>query len=343
MTKLPKKQVSLKELAALLGLSPSTVSRAVSGGPDAHRISAETRERVLAAAAEYRYTANTLAKSLRQKRSYTVGVMVAEISEGYATAVLGGIEDELLKDGYFYFIVSHRHRKELLKQYPQMMIARSVEGIIAVDTALLEGLPVPVVGVSGRAHPEGTVHIELDHREAARLGLQHLKDLGHKRIAVLKGQKFSSDTAPRWNAIAQVARELELKMDPRLVEQLETDEPGTGPGREATERLLAKKIPFSAVFAFNDTSALGAIEALHKAGMQIPADVSVMGFDDVLAASTSNPPLTTIQQPLRAMGRMAAGKLLEMIGNEGKAVGDEAITVSPTLVVRGSTGQAGKS
>ena len=110
MAKKPLKPITLKELAAILELSQSTVSRIVNGAGAAHRIAEETQKRVLHAATIHGYSANTVARSLRQKRTYTIGVMVPEISDGYSTAVLSGIEDELLKDGFFYFVVSHRHR-----------------------------------------------------------------------------------------------------------------------------------------------------------------------------------------------------------------------------------------
>jgi LacI family transcriptional regulator len=161
VSKSPLKPVTLKELAAILELSQSTVSRIVNGAATAHRIATETQERVLHAAALYGYSANTVAKSLRQKRTFTIGVIVPEISEGYSTGVLSGIEDELLKDDYFYFVVSHRHRDELREGYPRMMLSRAVEGIIAIDTTL-EDLPVPVVAVSGHKKRHGVVNIELD-------------------------------------------------------------------------------------------------------------------------------------------------------------------------------------
>ena len=208
MTKASNKPITLKELAATLQLSQSTVSRIVNGAAAAHRIAKETEERVLHAAALYSYSANTVAKSLRQKRTFTIGVIVPEISEGYSTAVLSGIEDELLKDGYFYFVVSHRHRADLLEGYPRMMMARSVEGIIAVDTPLEEDIHVPVVSVSGHIRRPGVINIELDHKMAARLALAHLQSLGHKRIAIIKGQDFSSDTSQRWEAILSEAESL---------------------------------------------------------------------------------------------------------------------------------------
>ena len=198
MVKKTLKPITLKEFAAILELSQSTVSRIINGAGGAHRIAEETQQRVLHAAALYGYTANSVARSLRQKRSYTIGVIVPEISDGYSTAVLSGIEDELLKDGFFYFVVSHRHRAELLEGYPRMMLARSVEGIIAIDSPIEEELPVPLVSVSGHKRREGVINIELHHEQAAHMALSHLKTLGHRHIAFIKGQAFSSDTNPRW-------------------------------------------------------------------------------------------------------------------------------------------------
>ena len=244
MAKQPFKPLSLKELSAVLELSQSTVSRIVNGEADKYRISRDTQQRVLKAAAMHGYAANIVAKSLRLRRTHTIGVIVPEISEGYSTAVLSGIEDELLKDGFFYFVVSHRHRPDLLQVYPRMMLARAVEGIIAVDTLIQEDLPVPVVSISGHKHREGVINIELDHGQAAHLALSHLKMLGHKKIAFIKGQALSSDTSRRWRAIADKAKALNIDIDPQLVVQLQSLEPGPGPGIEVTRQLLQTRRPF---------------------------------------------------------------------------------------------------
>jgi LacI family transcriptional regulator len=340
MTQKPLKPITLKELSNLLELSQSTVSRIVNGEADKFRIARQTQQRVQQAAALHGYTANTVARSLRKKRSYTVGVIVPEISEGYSTAVLGGIENELLKDGFFYFVVSHRHRPDLLKGYPRMLLSRSVEGIIAVDTAIEEDLPVPLVSVSGHQHREGLINIELDHGQAAQLALSHLQELGHRDIAFIKGQAFSSDTNRRWHAIVEEAKALDITIHPELVVQLQGSEPGPGPGTEVTWKLLQAGRHFSALFAFNDVTAMGAILALREAGLRVPKDVSVVGFDDVLAASTYNPPLTTIRQPLRDMGQAAASTLLGLIADQIPDPRPAVITVYPKLVVRKSTAQA---
>src|SRR5215471_12702041 len=139
--------VSLKALAEHLGLSSATVSLVINRSPAAKSIPPATQERVRQAARELNYRPNLMARSLRQKRSFTIGVIVPEVSEGYAALVLSGIEDYLLQEGYFYFVVSHRHRGDLIDEYPPLLQQRAVEGIIAVDTTLTESSALPVVAI----------------------------------------------------------------------------------------------------------------------------------------------------------------------------------------------------
>jgi DNA-binding LacI/PurR family transcriptional regulator len=333
----PHGSVSLKELSAHLGLSQATVSRVINRSATTHRISASTQQRVLEAAASLNYKPNVFARGLRNKRSFTVGVIVPEIREGYSTSVLGGIEDTLLQNGFFYFVVSHRHRENLLLGYPRLLLDRAVEGIIAIDSAIHDDLPIPVVAVSGHARHTFAVNIELDHVLAAKYALEHLHKLGHRRIAFIKGQTFSSDTIVRWNAICKIAQQMGLCIDPRLVVQLEGSAPGIEPGRTAAAELLRRKKPFSAIFAFNDLSAIGAITLLHEAGIQVPTETSVVGFDDILSASTNNPALTTVRQPLHEMGQVAATTLLRLIQPENSVPPKRSIRVLPTFIVREST------
>jgi DNA-binding LacI/PurR family transcriptional regulator len=335
---------SLKELAAHLGLSQTTVSRVINNSGNAHRISAATQKRVLAAAAEMNYKASPLARGLRSRRSQTVGVMVPEISGGYSASVLSGIEDVLMLSGFFYFVVSHHHRSELLRGYPTLLLSRAVEGIIAVDSALDVALPVPVVAVSGHRRSDSILNIELDHALAARYALEHLHSLGHRKVAFIKGQSFSSDTKARWSAIVKVAAEIGMTVNPKLVVALEGDSPTLEPGRVATHKLLSVGDPFTAIFAFNDLSAMGAIVALREAGLDVPAQVSVVGFDDIVGASTNHPPLTTVRQPMQEMGRAAATALLQRIdaqrANEPLPESTHSILVLPTFVERKSTAPA---
>jgi DNA-binding LacI/PurR family transcriptional regulator len=331
------RSVSLKELAAHLGLSLTTVSRVMNNSAAAHRIAPETQKRVLEAATAMNYKPNIVARGLRKKQSFTVGVMVPEISEGYSACVLGGIEDALLEEKFFYFVVSHRHCPELLQSYPHLLLSRAVEGIIAVDTPIQEELPVPVVAVSGHRRKNGVLTIELDHLTAARYALSHLAELGHRRIAFIKGQAFSSDTEVRWKAIRQVCTTLGIPIDSKLVVQLEGTAPGSEPGYIATRKLLEQGGRFTAIFSFNDASAIGAITALHEARLHVPRDVSIIGFDDIPSAATVHPGLTTVRQPLYEMGRTAAKNLLRLIRKEISPSTQQSILVLPTFIKRRST------
>jgi LacI family transcriptional regulator len=335
-----EQKVNLRELADHLGLSVATVSLVMNRSPAAKSIPHHTQARVRAAARELNYRPNVMARMLRQQRSFTIGVIVPEISEGYAALVLSGIEDHLLQEGYFYFVVSHRHRNDLIDEYPRLLQQRAVEGLILVDTMCQAGIPVPVVAVSGHKHLPGITNISLNHSRAARLALDHLTGLGHRRIAFIKGQVFSSDTEIRWKAVRTAAQELGVSIDENLTVQLDSESPTPQPGYDMTCKLLRTGAPFTALFAFNDISALGAIRALREAGRRVPEDVSVIGFDDIQSAAYQNPGLTTIRQPLREMGMTAAETLVQRITAAKKTEYPKSIVMEPELIVRGSTAPA---
>jgi DNA-binding LacI/PurR family transcriptional regulator len=333
--------VSLKFLAAHVGLSPATVSLVINRSPAAKSIPHRTQERIREAARELNYVPNFMARSLRSQRSFTIGVVVPEISEGYAALVMSGIEDHLLKEGFFYFVVSHRHRADLIEEYPQLLQQRLVEGLIAVDTPCQEGVRIPVVAVSGHHELEGVTNIVLDHALAAKLAVEHLAQLGHRNMAFIKGQEFSSDTRVRWEAVYGAAKNIGLAINEKLVGQLEGESSSPQLGYEVTQKLLATGAPFTALFAFNDISAIGAIRALQEAGRRVPEDVSVVGFDDIQSAAFQNPGLTTVRQPLREMGVIAAETLLRRINASTGTPYPKTITVEPELIVRASTAPAG--
>jgi DNA-binding LacI/PurR family transcriptional regulator len=332
--------ISLKELAEHLGLSSATVSLVINRSPGAQSIPPATQERVRQAARELNCRPNLMARSLRRKHSFTVGVIVPELSEGYAVMVLSGIEDYLLQEGYFYFVVSHRHRADLTQEYPSLLQQRAVEGIVAVDTVLAESPAIPAVAVSGHHAVPGVTNIILDHNLAARLALEHLKKLGHKRIAMLKGQHFSSDTEIRWRAVHCVAKHLGIDVREELTAQLDGDSPSPEVGYKVTKRVIERGQPFTALFAFNDISAIGAIQALRESGKRVPEDVSVVGFDDIQSAAYQSPGLTTVRQPLREMGVIAAETLLSRINGHQERNYPKEIVVKPQLVVRGTSGPA---
>jgi DNA-binding LacI/PurR family transcriptional regulator len=333
--------ISLKELAAHLGLSSATVSLVINRSPGAKSIPAVTQERVRVAARELNYRPNFVARSLRQKRSFTIGVLVPEVSEGYAALVLSGIEDHLLQEGYFYFVVSHRHKSDLIEEYPSLLQQRAVEGIIAVDTVLTAPCLIPAVAISGHRQLPGVTNIVLDHNLAARLALEHLQKSGHTRIALIKGQDFSSDTEIRWRALHCVAKQLGITLHEELTVQLDSDSPSPEVGYGVTRKLLERGELFTALFAFNDISAIGAIQALRESGKRVPEDVSVIGFDDIQSAAFQNPGLTTVRQPLRQMGVIAAETLLARVNSARKVEYPKEIVIKPELILRASTGRAG--
>jgi DNA-binding LacI/PurR family transcriptional regulator len=339
---LRQNSVSLKSLAEHLGLSQAAVSLVINRSPAAKSIPHRTQELIRKAACELNYRPNHLARSLRQQRSYTIGVVVPEISEGYAALVMSGIEDHLLQEGYFYFVVSHRHRDDLIKEYPHVLQQRAVEGLIAVDTALSEGFEVPLVAVSGHREVPGVTNIVLNHSRAASLALEHLAKLAHTKMAFIKGQAFSSDTAIRWESVRSAAEQLGIAIKDCLVVQLEGESSSPELGYQVTKKLLASKEPFTALFAFNDISAIGAIKALREAGRRVPEDVSVVGFDDIQSAAFQNPALTTVRQPLRQMGMIAAETLLQRIAAPANAPYPKELVVEPELIVRQSTAPAAK-
>jgi LacI family transcriptional regulator len=332
------KRVTLKVLADHLGLSPATVSLVMNRASVADSIPKATQERVFEAARELNYRPSFAARWARTARSFTIGVLVPEVSEGYAALVLSGIEGHLLRQGYFYLVASHRHLKDLIDEYPRLLMARSVDGIIAVDTPWNGELLIPVATVSGHSRREGVSNILLDHDRAAELALGHLRKLGHERIAFIKGQEFSSDTAARWESIKKAAARLNLNVSPRLTVQLEGDLASPELGYRVTKRLLERKVHFTALFCFNDVSAIGAIEALRTHRLEVPRDVSVVGFDDIQGASYHRPHLTTVRQPLKKMGTIAAETLLRRIARPDDDNYPREIVIEPELIVRDSTG-----
>ena len=329
-----EKPVSLKILADYLGLCPATVSVVLNNVPG-RSIPQETRERVRSAARKFNYQPSLLARSLRKRRTFTVGVLVPELSDGYHTLVMSGIGDHLMREGFFYFSAHHRHKPDMIEEYPRLLIGRGAEGIIAIDTALEHELPIPVVAVAGHKKIHGVTNVVLDHRRAAELSLRHLHQLGHRQVAFMRGQPFSSDSDDRWQSIVSVARELGLEIRPELTIKLERDLTSPELGYPVVQQLLQNRRPFTAIVSFNDIAAIGAIRALRDANLSVPEDVSVIGFDDINIAAFHTPRLTTIRQPLHDMGETAARILLQRM--QGFKDYPEVFAVPPELIIRETT------
>jgi len=330
------RRVSLKMLAEYLDLSPATVSFVLNDSPG-RSIPQATRERVRAAAIKFGYHPSMIARSLQGLKTQTIGILLPELGEGYHSQVLSGAAEFLMGEGYFFFTAHHRHREHLVAQYPRLLQARGVDGILAIDTHLEGTLPLPTVTVAGHAALPGVTNVVLDHHRAAELALGHLYKLGHRRIAYMHGHRFSSDSTTRWQSTLQVARSLCLEVQKELVIQLDKDLNTPELGYPRTRQLLEQRRDFTAVLCFNDVSAIGSVRALHDAGLRVPEDVSVLGFDDIQAARYIVPSLTTIRQPLEHMGALAASYLLKKLTPEHQP---QTVKVDPELIVRESTGQA---
>ncbi|WP_158749519.1 LacI family DNA-binding transcriptional regulator [Acidobacterium sp. S8] len=326
--------VTLKVLAAYLKLDPATVSVVLNNVPG-RSIPEATRERIRSAARKFNYQPSFVARSLRNRRTMTIGILVPVLADGYHTEVMSGIGDHLLEESYFYFIAHHRHRADLIEQYPNLLTSRGAEGIIAIDTHLNHKLTVPVVAVAGHSRIQGVTNVVLDHSTAAELSVRHLYDQGHRAIAFMRGQIYSSDSEVRWQAITKVARDLGLAIKPELTIQLSEDLTSPELGYPVVQQLLAHHRRFSAMICFNDMAAIGAIRALHDAGLRVPEDISIIGFDDVPQAAFQTPSLTTISQPLHEMGKLAAQLLLERLN--GMGLTSQEVAVKPRLIVREST------
>lgn len=327
--------ISLKVLGEYLDLSPATISLVLNNAPGVRSIPQETRDRVTAAAKKFDYRPSFYARSLRKRQTFSVGVLVPELSDGYSVLIMDGIEQVLLEEGYFYLTASHRRKADLIEEYPRLLMERSVEGFIAIDTALQHSLPLPVVAVANHRKLDGITNIVLDHKRAAELALRHLHQLGHRHIAFMRGQPFSSDSDDRWRSLSAVARELGLEVRPELVIQLQANVSSPELGYPAVQQFLTQTRAFTAMVCFNDVAAIGAIRAFRDHGLRVPEDVSVVGFDDIQGAAYHNPSLTTIRQPLFSMGTMAARILLERI--QGRKDTPERIAVVPELIIREST------
>jgi DNA-binding LacI/PurR family transcriptional regulator len=327
--------VTLKMVAERVGLTKGTCSAVLNKSAASLSVPPQTQERILAAARELNYRPSFYARNLAVKRTYMIGVVTQEIGDFYGSPIINGIERYLRRKNFFFLTVAHRHDRKLLDTYSHMLVDRGVEGFITVDTFIEHPLPLPTVAIPGHRRVEGVTNVVLDHRKGARLALSHLLELGHKEIAFMKGSDVSPDSEDRWQGIREVAKELGLRMRAELVVQLEGDDATPQLGYPIAVKLLARKRPFTALFAYNDISAIGSILAFQDAGLRVPEDISVVGFDDIRIAVHNNPSLTTVRQPLERMGETAARILLDRIENPENWVAE--IGIEPELIIRNST------
>ena len=331
----PGQPVSLRILGEYLDLSPATISLVLNDAPGVRAIPQETRDRVKAAATKFEYRPSFYASSLRKRQTFSIGVLVPELSDSYSAQVLTGVEESLMEEGYFYLTASHHRKPDLIEEYPRLLMERSVEGFILIDTVLEHSFKIPAVAVAGHRQIPGITNVLLDQRRSAELTLRHLYQLGHRTIAFMRGGSHSSDADDRWDCLKEVAREFGIVVRPELTVELKlrvsTPELGYGPACE----LLNRKVHFTAIVCYNDVAAIGAIRAIRDHGLRVPEDISVVGFDDIQSAAFHNPSVTTIRQPLHEMGTIAARVLLQRVRGENSV--PQMLPVLPELVIREST------
>jgi DNA-binding LacI/PurR family transcriptional regulator len=336
----PRQRVTLKFLAEYLELSPTTVSVVLTGSPLASTIAKATQARIWDAVNKFQYRPNLFARYLQAKRTYSIAVLVPEIGDNYSAMLISGIEAELAKAKFNYFVESHGFAPEQVENSPDMLLALQAEGMIFINTPLHKPLPVPVVAISDITTATGVTRVVIDNYKAVLAAIGHLKSLEHSRIAFFKGPEHNGDTEARWSAVMRASVASGVTVNEELTATTGNYFEAKSMmqrGYEAAMALLQRNCAFTALFAFNDGCALGAIRAFQDRGLNVPGDISVVGMDDIQPAEFAFPRLTTIRQPLKEMGAIAASSLIKRIHSQ--KVPPETI-VQPELVIRESTAQA---
>lgn len=337
MSAMRARTARIYEVARSAGVSIATVSRVANGTAP---VDARTEKRVRAAMERLGYRPHALARGLAARRSHTIGLLITDILDPYFSEIVRGAQAQAELSDYAVLLGDasvHAAPDDVLVR---RLLERRVDGLIVASSrtteeyaALLKAEDVPVVCINGPRGQFGHA-VRIDHRAGATLAIAHLVELGHRRIAHVTGLAGVPTQEERLAAYRSALREAGLRYDPRLVVS------GAGKldeSREAAGRLLELDPPPTALFAFNDRSAIGCYQAIREKGLRVGPDVSVLGFDDILMASWVEPPLTTVRQPREEMGRLAIDMLLSVL--RGGSAADEVV-VAPTLVVRGSTARA---
>jgi DNA-binding LacI/PurR family transcriptional regulator len=340
--------ITLTDVARSAGFAVSTVSIVLREAPLSKNVSAATREHIRNTAARLGYHPDAFARSLRKRTSQTIGVLAFDVSDPFCMPIVGGIQSGLQPTGYLPLVMDAQTRRELFDSYLTLLLERRVEGVIVIASWVFEevGLladmrknQVPFLIVGRDLTHQGITSILLDNWQGGYIAMRHLIDLGHRRIAVILGPEGMFDSQPRWEGIQRAAAEKEIKLDPKLIFQLPArgdSEAGFEGGRQFACELLAKEEVFSAVLAFDDLTALGVLRGLSDAGIRVPNDCSIMGFDDVLPARVSTPAITTVKQPLHSMGLKAADVILRALQRSSNGKG-RLVKFPPELVMRTST------
>jgi len=333
-------QFTIKDLAKKLGVSPSTVSRALRDHPD---ISRETKRRVTEAAEKYHYQPNQLAQSLQKKRSNTIGVIVPEIRHHFFSTVISGIEEIAYDHGFTIMVCQSNETlsREILNT--QALVANQVAGLlIAISSettnvdhlsgALKQG--VPLVQFDRVVEELPTSKVVVDDYKAAYEAVTHLAKAGYRRIGHLGGQEGIALNRHRYDGYRDALRDNGLEYEEKFYMHGGYREED---GRKGAERYLALDELPEAILAINDPVAVGIFSKFKEVGVRIPDDVALVGFSDTPAAALIEPALTTVYQPAFEMGQTAAALLLKQFDLEDETFIPETVVLDTELLVRGSS------
>lgn len=329
------RQPSIKDIARIARVSHPTVSRALQNSP---LVNPRTAEKIRKIALESGYRASAVARGLVTRRTRTIGLVVTTVADPFTSEVVSGIEQTANDHGYSVFLADSNADPERERKVVQAFAERRVDGIIVTSSRvgalylpLLSEMMVPIVLVNDQ-HPGAFVHsVMICNLEGSRAVANHLVELGHRRIAYL-GDKFGYQSdAERYAGYREALHAAGIPHDPEL--EVHGDGKPEAAMR-AMDALLALTHPPTAVCCYNDMSALGAMRLIHMHGLRVPDDISVAGFDDLFVASYTQPPLTTVRQPMRRMGQMAMESLFKLMSGEEQ---EFKIKVEAELIVREST------
>ena len=343
--------VTLLDIARACGYSVSTVSIVLSEAPLSQNVAASTRKRIREMARHLGYHPDAYARSLRRRHSQTIAVLAFDLSDPFCIPIVRGIQSGLQPGNYLPLLMDTQTQRKLFDSYLKMILERRAEGVIVIaswifeETNLLADIKknqVPIV-ILGRDMTQRKINsLLVDNEAGGSMAMRHLIELGHCQIAVIRGPDELFDSEPRWTGVKTAAAEAGIKLDPQLVTQLPNlmdSTSGFEGGREFVKQMLDSKHKFTAVVAFDDLTALGVVRGLADAGLRVPEDCSVVGFDDVLPARVATPAITTIRQPLEEMGLQAAQWMIAAVKARegGSASTGQLYMAKPELVLRAST------
>src|SRR5271165_3889765 len=334
---------SIKDIARLAQVSHSTVSRALQSSP---LVNAETAENIRRIARESGYRASAVARGLVTRRTETIGLVVTTIADPFASEVVSGIEEAANDHGYSVFLAESNGEPEREKKMVQQLAERRVDGIVVTSSRvgalylpLLSEMEVPIVLVNNQGHneyPRAFVHsVMIGNPEGSRAAAAHLVGLGHTRIAYLGDRNGYQSDEERLEGYKAA---LDAAGIPFLADLVVRGDGKAEAAMSAMEQLLALPERPTAVFCYNDMSALGAMRSIRLHRLRVPEDISVVGFDDLFLASYTQPPLTTVRQPMKRMGQMAMESLFQLMSGAELEI---RIRVDAELVVRESTAPRG--